>query len=150
MTIIYSNNIIHLWLKIVYLYGRVLADAHIPWACEAFTNLHIKDLLETPQLCWYIHIDIIIIYILRLIIIKINKYLIKFWNDDRCWRLFMIKLWNHGLVDPKTINVCNLILDQHQNQQIDPTTTTTKTKKWFLQKVEPICCNLEYHFDVTN
>ncbi|CAI9273918.1 unnamed protein product [Lactuca saligna] len=98
-----EKRMMHLWNSFVRK-QRVLADAHIPWACEAFTNLHIKDLLETPQLCW-------------------------------CWRLFMIKLWNHGLVDPKTINLCNLVLDQHQhqnqNQQIDPTTTTitTKTKK---------------------
>ncbi|PWA76072.1 polycomb protein, VEFS-Box [Artemisia annua] len=40
-----------------------------------------------------------------------------------CWRLFMIKLWNHGLIDQQTLNNCNLILEQHQH--IDAITTET-------------------------
>nr|XP_043614444.1 polycomb group protein EMBRYONIC FLOWER 2-like isoform X3 [Erigeron canadensis] len=31
-----------------------------------------------------------------------------------CWRLFMIKLWNHGLLDERTMDYCNLILEQCQ------------------------------------
>ncbi|GAB4825810.1 Polycomb group protein EMBRYONIC FLOWER 2 [Ancistrocladus abbreviatus] len=34
-----------------------------------------------------------------------------------CWRLFMIKLWNHGLLDARTMNNCNLILEEFQRQQ---------------------------------
>lgn len=64
---------------------RVLADGHIPWACEAFSNLHGQDLIQAPPLLW-------------------------------CWRLFMIKLWNHGLLDARTMNNCNKTLEQRQNQ----------------------------------
>ncbi|KAJ0588861.1 putative transcription factor C2H2 family [Helianthus annuus] len=32
-----------------------------------------------------------------------------------CWRLFMIKLWNHGLLDQQAMNNCNLILEHYQN-----------------------------------
>lgn len=95
-----EKRMMHLWNSFVRK-QRVLADAHIPWACEAFTHLHEKDLLDSPKLCW-------------------------------CWRLFMVKLWNHGLVDPNTMNKCNLILDQNQDhtqQHIYPIPTTTKTKK---------------------
>ncbi|XP_007038263.2 PREDICTED: polycomb group protein EMBRYONIC FLOWER 2 isoform X1 [Theobroma cacao] len=37
-----------------------------------------------------------------------------------CWRLFMIKLWNHGLLDARTMNNCNIILEQYQKQGSDP------------------------------
>ncbi|KAM7491783.1 hypothetical protein LguiA_034704 [Lonicera macranthoides] len=33
-----------------------------------------------------------------------------------CWRLFMIKLWNHGLLDARTMNLCNIVLEQNQNE----------------------------------
>ncbi|XP_071734110.1 polycomb group protein EMBRYONIC FLOWER 2-like isoform X2 [Rutidosis leptorrhynchoides] len=33
-----------------------------------------------------------------------------------CWRLFMIKIWNHGLLDARTLNNCNVILEQYQSQ----------------------------------
>ncbi|KAJ0764612.1 putative transcription factor C2H2 family [Helianthus annuus] len=33
-----------------------------------------------------------------------------------CWRLFMIKLWNHGLLDSRSLNNCNVILEQYQGQ----------------------------------
>lgn len=33
-----------------------------------------------------------------------------------CWRLFMIKLWNHGLLDARTMNNCNKTLEQCQYQ----------------------------------
>ena len=32
---------------------RVLADGHIPWACEAFSEFHGKELVQTPALFWY-------------------------------------------------------------------------------------------------
>ncbi|XWS47714.1 hypothetical protein CRYUN_Cryun13aG0007900 [Craigia yunnanensis] len=38
-----------------------------------------------------------------------------------CWRVFMIKLWNHGLLDARTMNNCNIILEQYQKQDSDPT-----------------------------
>ncbi|KAJ0099066.1 hypothetical protein Patl1_19810 [Pistacia atlantica] len=37
-----------------------------------------------------------------------------------CWRLFMIKLWNHGLLDARTMNNCNITLEQYQKQDLDP------------------------------
>ncbi|MCE2055639.1 Polycomb group protein EMBRYONIC FLOWER 2 [Datura stramonium] len=33
-----------------------------------------------------------------------------------CWRLFMVKMWNQGLVDARAINNCNVILKQIQSQ----------------------------------
>ncbi|XP_076915020.1 polycomb group protein EMBRYONIC FLOWER 2-like [Bidens hawaiensis] len=38
-----------------------------------------------------------------------------------CWKLFMIKLWNHGLLDQKAMNNCNVILENYRN--IRPATT---------------------------
>ncbi|XP_027364627.1 polycomb group protein EMBRYONIC FLOWER 2-like [Abrus precatorius] len=38
------------------------------------------------------------------------------WN----WRLFMIKLWNQGLLDAKTINKCGIILQEYQKQNSGP------------------------------
>ncbi|CAN4126281.1 unnamed protein product [Withania somnifera] len=79
-----EKQMMHLWNSFVRK-QRVLADGHIPWACEAFSKLHGQEFARAPMLRW-------------------------------CWRLFMIKLWNHGLVDARTINNCNLILEQFQNQ----------------------------------
>ncbi|OMP04013.1 Polycomb protein, VEFS-Box [Corchorus olitorius] len=33
-----------------------------------------------------------------------------------CWRLFMVKLWNHGLLDACAMNNCNMILERCQNE----------------------------------
>ncbi|XP_050229883.1 polycomb group protein EMBRYONIC FLOWER 2-like isoform X2 [Mercurialis annua] len=33
-----------------------------------------------------------------------------------CWRLFMIKLWNHGLLDASTMNNCNIILERCRDE----------------------------------
>ena len=33
-------------------YFRVLADGHIPWACEAFSRLHGHNLIQAPALIW--------------------------------------------------------------------------------------------------
>ncbi|KAM1311392.1 hypothetical protein FF1_007882 [Malus domestica] len=37
-----------------------------------------------------------------------------------CWRLFMLKLWNHGLLDARTMNSCNIILEQCQSPASEP------------------------------
>ncbi|EPS70751.1 embryonic flower 2, partial [Genlisea aurea] len=75
-----EKQLMHLWNSFVRK-QRVVADGHIPWACEAFSKFHGPDLVRTPALLW-------------------------------CWRLFMIKLWNHGLLDPRTMNNCNVIMQQ--------------------------------------
>ncbi|KAK5817628.1 hypothetical protein PVK06_022555 [Gossypium arboreum] len=36
-----------------------------------------------------------------------------------CWRLFMTKLWNHGLLDARTMNNCNNILQQYKKNDLD-------------------------------
>ncbi|WMV20061.1 hypothetical protein MTR67_013446 [Solanum verrucosum] len=85
-----EKQMMHLWNSFVRK-QRVMADGHIPWACEAFSKLHGQMFAQAPaSLC-------------------------------RCWRLFMMKLWNHGLVDARTINNCNLILEQFQSQDSDST-----------------------------
>ncbi|GKV45496.1 hypothetical protein SLEP1_g52568 [Rubroshorea leprosula] len=83
-----EKQMMHLWNSFVRK-QRVLADGHIPWACEAFSKLHGRDLVKAPALIW-------------------------------CWRLFMIKLWNHGLLDARTMNNCNIILEQYQKEDSDP------------------------------
>ncbi|OIT31147.1 PREDICTED: polycomb group protein EMBRYONIC FLOWER 2-like isoform X1 [Nicotiana attenuata] len=84
-----EKQMMHLWNSFVRK-QRVLADGHIPWACEAFSKLHGEEFARAPALLW-------------------------------CWRLFMIKLWNHGLIDARGINNCNLILEQFQSQDNDST-----------------------------
>ncbi|KAK8652123.1 hypothetical protein V6N13_061145 [Hibiscus sabdariffa] len=83
-----EKQIMHLWNSFVRK-QRVLADGHIPWACEAFSKLHGRDLVKAPPLIW-------------------------------CWRLFMIKLWNHGILDARTMNNCNIVLEQYQKQDSHP------------------------------
>ncbi|KAJ0983730.1 hypothetical protein J5N97_002086 [Dioscorea zingiberensis] len=46
-----EKRIMHLWNSFVRK-QRVLADGHIPWACEGFSRLHGKDLVQTPALVW--------------------------------------------------------------------------------------------------
>ncbi|XP_042497430.1 polycomb group protein EMF2B-like isoform X2 [Macadamia integrifolia] len=83
-----EKQIMHLWNSFVRK-QRVLADGHIPWACEAFSRLHGQDLVQAPALLW-------------------------------CWSLFMIKLWNHNLLDGRTMNNCNLILERYKTEGSDP------------------------------
>ncbi|MED6108751.1 hypothetical protein PIB30_026971 [Stylosanthes scabra] len=83
-----EKKFMHMWNSFVRK-QRVLADGHIPWACEAFIKVHGFELLECPILPW-------------------------------CWRLFSIKLWNHGLLDARTINLCSLILQQYQREKSAP------------------------------
>ncbi|PWA43168.1 embryonic flower 2 [Artemisia annua] len=86
-----EKHMMHLWNSFIRK-QRVLADAHVPWACEAFSDIHGEELVQNPKLNW-------------------------------CWRVFMIKLWNHDLLDAKTMNRCHLVLDKYrgqiQSQQID-------------------------------
>ncbi|CAN6227314.1 unnamed protein product [Urochloa humidicola] len=35
-----------------------------------------------------------------------------------CWRFFMIKLWNHKLLDACTMNTCNIIIDGFKNKML--------------------------------
>ncbi|XP_039063202.1 polycomb group protein EMBRYONIC FLOWER 2-like isoform X2 [Hibiscus syriacus] len=83
-----EKHIMHLWNSFVRK-QRLLADGHIPWACEAFSKLHGRDLVKAPALIW-------------------------------CWRLFMIKLWNHGLLDAATMNKCNTVLRHYDSNDSDP------------------------------
>ncbi|KAK8471705.1 hypothetical protein PHAVU_002G000500 [Phaseolus vulgaris] len=78
-----EKQLMHLWNSFMRK-QRVLADGHVPWACEAFSKLHGKELITSSTLFW-------------------------------CWRLFMIKLWNHGLLDACTMNNCSIILDSYRN-----------------------------------
>ncbi|XP_017427950.1 polycomb group protein EMBRYONIC FLOWER 2 isoform X5 [Vigna angularis] len=80
-----EKQLMHLWNSFMRK-QRVLADGHVPWACEAFSKLHGKKLVTSPTLFC------------------------------RCWRLFMIKLWNHGLLDACTMNNCNRTLDSYRNE----------------------------------
>nr|ABD98791.1 polycomb group protein EMF2 [Eschscholzia californica] len=82
-----ETRIMHLWNSFTRK-QRVLADGHIPWACEAFSRLHGRYLVQSPQLSW-------------------------------CWRLFMIKLWNHSLLDGRTMDNCNTILRGYQQENSD-------------------------------
>uniref|UniRef100_A0A7N0UWT9 Embryonic flower 2 n=2 Tax=Kalanchoe fedtschenkoi TaxID=63787 RepID=A0A7N0UWT9_KALFE len=79
-----EKQFMHLWNSFVRK-QKVLADGHVPWACEAFSKLHGQELVRAPTLFW-------------------------------CWRLFMIKLWNHGLLDPRTMNNCYLTLEEYRKQ----------------------------------
>ncbi|XP_042386272.1 polycomb group protein EMF2B-like isoform X1 [Zingiber officinale] len=83
-----EKQIMHLWNSFVRK-QRVLADGHVPWACEAFSQLHGQALVQSPALM-------------------------------RCWKLFMIKLWNQSLLDARTMNNCNLILERFQNETSGP------------------------------
>ncbi|GMN57797.1 hypothetical protein TIFTF001_026901 [Ficus carica] len=80
-----EKQMMHMWNSFVRK-QRVLADGHIPWACEGFSKLHGPDLVKNPSLIW-------------------------------CWRLFMIKLWNHGLLDARMMNNCNVVLERCQSQE---------------------------------
>ncbi|XP_010935944.1 polycomb group protein EMF2B isoform X3 [Elaeis guineensis] len=83
-----EKQIMHMWNSFVRK-QRVLADGHIPWACQAFSQLHAQVLVRSPALLW-------------------------------CWKLFMIKLWNHSLLDAQAMNNCNIILERFQNGSSDP------------------------------
>ncbi|KAJ0705395.1 putative polycomb protein, VEFS-Box [Helianthus annuus] len=80
----HEKQMMHLWNSFIRK-QRVLADAHVPWACEAFSTQHGEEFIRNPEVLW-------------------------------CWNLFMIKLWNHGLLDAKTMNSCHLILENFREQ----------------------------------
>ncbi|CAH2080654.1 unnamed protein product [Thlaspi arvense] len=77
-----QKQIMILWNDFVRRQG-VIVDAHVPWACEAFSRFHGQNLVRRPGELWY-------------------------------WRLFLIKLWNDNLIDARTMNNCNLILERYQ------------------------------------
>ncbi|PAN44983.1 hypothetical protein PAHAL_9G085900 [Panicum hallii] len=80
--------IMHMWNSFVRK-QRVLADGHIPWACEAFSRCHGQQLVQNPAMLWG-------------------------------WRFLMIKLWNHSLLDARTMNTCNIILQGYQDGSLGP------------------------------
>ncbi|KFK22258.1 polycomb group protein embryonic flower 2 [Arabis alpina] len=82
-----EKRFMHLWNSFVRK-QRVLADGHVPWACEAFSKFHRQELLSCETLEW-------------------------------CMRIFLIKLWSHGLVDARTINNCSLILKKCDDDNSD-------------------------------
>jgi len=86
-----EKRIMHMWNSFVRR-QRVLADAHIPWACEAFSRLHGQELVHNPALRW-------------------------------CWRFVMIELWNHSLLDARTMDTCNKFLDELKSKSSDPKQT---------------------------
>ncbi|KAK3149325.1 hypothetical protein QOZ80_3AG0215880 [Eleusine coracana subsp. coracana] len=83
-----EKQIMHMWNSFVRK-QRVLADGHVPWACEAFSRLHGQQLVQNTALLWG-------------------------------WRFFMIKLWNHSLLDGRTMNTCNIILQGFQDGSSGP------------------------------
>ncbi|KAK4279467.1 hypothetical protein QN277_011247 [Acacia crassicarpa] len=85
-----EKQIMHMWNSFVRK-QRVIADGHIPWACEAFSKLHAPELVRSTSLAW-------------------------------SWRFFMIKLWNHALLDARAMNECNLILERYRKENPDPNT----------------------------
>ncbi|KAI8007470.1 Polycomb group protein EMF2B [Camellia lanceoleosa] len=46
-----EKQMMHLWNSFVRK-QRVLADGHVPWACEAFSKFHGQDLVRAPPLLW--------------------------------------------------------------------------------------------------
>ncbi|GKV17506.1 hypothetical protein SLEP1_g28005 [Rubroshorea leprosula] len=48
-----EKQMMHLWNSFVRK-QRVLADGHIPWACESFSKLHGPDLIKAPSLIRYL------------------------------------------------------------------------------------------------
>ncbi|KAF5731039.1 polycomb group protein EMBRYONIC FLOWER 2-like isoform X3 [Tripterygium wilfordii] len=46
-----EKQMMHMWNSFVRKH-RVLADWHIPWACEAFSRLHGHDLVQAPAVIW--------------------------------------------------------------------------------------------------
>ncbi|XP_061337508.1 polycomb group protein EMBRYONIC FLOWER 2-like isoform X2 [Gastrolobium bilobum] len=78
-----EKRLMHIWNSFTRRQG-VLADGHVPWAYEAFTKLHIVELVKSTSFAWH-------------------------------WRLFMIKLYNHGLLDARTMNECSIIYQDHYN-----------------------------------
>ncbi|KAF5959779.1 hypothetical protein HYC85_000988 [Camellia sinensis] len=116
-----EKQMMHLWNSFVRK-QRVLADGHIAWACEAFSKLHGQDLIQAPALLWYLLISFLCcgnaffnsthFYVVAMRHVRVRTF-------DMCWRLFMIKLWNHGVLDARTLNNCNIILERCQSQDAD-------------------------------
>ncbi|KAI7749325.1 hypothetical protein M8C21_023660 [Ambrosia artemisiifolia] len=48
----HEKQMMHLWNSFIRK-QRVLADAHVPWACQAFSTQHGEDFVKTPEVLWY-------------------------------------------------------------------------------------------------
>ncbi|CAM0907819.1 unnamed protein product [Alopecurus aequalis] len=83
-----EKRIMHMWNSFVRKQS-VLADGHIPWACDAFSRKYGQELVRNPALRW-------------------------------CWRLVMIKLWNHSLLNARTMDTCNKFLDDLESECSKP------------------------------
>ncbi|KAK7279086.1 hypothetical protein RJT34_24130 [Clitoria ternatea] len=84
----HEKELMHMWNSFVRKH-RVIADGHVPWACEAFSKLHASKFDQSRSLAG-------------------------------CWRVFMLKLYNHGLLDARTMNDCSIILEEYHKQHSDP------------------------------
>jgi hypothetical protein len=89
---------------------RVLADGHVLWACEAFSRLHGQQLVQNTALLWRVFEKYV--NALPPLFIVVDLQLCRLMN--RGWRFFMIKLWNHNLLDARSMNTCNIILQGFQ------------------------------------
>lgn len=68
----------------------------------------------------------------------------------RCWRLFMVKLWNHGLLDASTMNNCSIILESNQNGGSDSGTNwrpSVSSTTIYIQSSLPCICNKLYNIE---
>ncbi|KAH7514237.1 hypothetical protein FEM48_Zijuj11G0067400 [Ziziphus jujuba var. spinosa] len=112
-----EKKLMHLWNAFVR-QQRVLADGHIPWACEAFSKLHGEELVSSQALFCISWVTNASPHAMKCV-----NLLLRPQYEERCWRLFMIKLWNHGLLDACTMNNCNIILEEHRNKVPDAKTS---------------------------
>lgn len=68
----------------------------------------------------------------------------------RCWRLFMVKLWNHGLLDASTMNNCSIILESNQNGGSDSGTNwrpSVSSTTIYIQSSLSCICNKLYNIE---
>lgn len=107
----------------------MIADSHIPFACKAFSQLHGQLLARSPSLLGWVTSDYYV-SLYAWLRTAADMHFHMFWGCfffileiscwNRCWRLFMIKLWNHNLLNGNTMNACNLIIDGFKNKGLDP------------------------------
>ncbi|KAF0891626.1 hypothetical protein E2562_010611 [Oryza meyeriana var. granulata] len=105
-----EKHIMHMWNSFVRKQS-ILADSHIPWACEAFSQHHGEQLLQNSALLWQ-HFQHACLW--TILDLQLPRCM------NRGWRFFMIKLWNHSLLDARTLDTCNTILDGIKNESSDP------------------------------
>jgi hypothetical protein len=49
---------------------------------------------------------------------------------NRCWRLLMIKLWKHNLLDARTMDTCNRIIDGFKHKGVKPSKNPCYWRHW--------------------